>query len=309
MNSPSDSIFHPCVQRQRGSTEIIIYSPEIKSIVEIAYPTMPCGQPIIASGIREWLRRRGLLWLCFCSLKANGNAALSTRIVDAVESGDTLAFCHYSPSRCGLSVNLTVARDTAYLRSHYPGLLVSGRDLAPNFKALVNNFKNRTVIFGNGDDLIAPYFEGYCGTHTSQYPGQHLKQLAGPLLYHSPSMVTGTARKAAGSYSTGKGKRRASVSFEDKPDYKLTFRYSSGLSLNINDYSPPSSPTPASTTAGPSRSTNMQTKRLLQHLANGNGLTKYEWEGLVEKCDGCHMYFEAASLRQHIKLLCRRGLE
>lgn len=90
---------------------------------------------------------------------------------------------------------------------------IIGRDLAPNFKALVNNFKNRTVIFGNGDDLIAPYFEGYCGTHTSQYPGQHLKQLAGPLLYHSPSMVTGTARKAAGSYSTGKGKRRASVSF------------------------------------------------------------------------------------------------
>lgn len=35
MDPLSDPIFGPCIRRQRGSTEIIVYSPEVASIVEV----------------------------------------------------------------------------------------------------------------------------------------------------------------------------------------------------------------------------------------------------------------------------------
>lgn len=42
---------------------------------------------------------------------------------------------------------------------------------------LVFTFQNRTIMFDNSDELIAPYFAGYCGSHASVYKG--LKQLGG----------------------------------------------------------------------------------------------------------------------------------
>lgn len=45
---------------------------------------------------------------------------------------------------------------------------------------LVLAFRNRTVVFGNGDKVIAPHFSGYCGVHASVYHG--LTQLAGDFI-------------------------------------------------------------------------------------------------------------------------------
>lgn len=120
--TPRNSFFNTLVQHQQGSTDVVIYSPELKSAVTIALyvilisRVLPCvlteylcspigahGQPIMASGIREYNRRHEIVWGCFCPLKNNPSEVLSTRIVDAVESGDTHAFCHHQPSRCGFS--------------------------------------------------------------------------------------------------------------------------------------------------------------------------------------------------------------
>lgn len=57
------------------------------------------GDRIVASGIKTYLWRRDLVWVCFCALKSG--QPLSTRIVDALETGHTYSYCHYYPSRCG----------------------------------------------------------------------------------------------------------------------------------------------------------------------------------------------------------------
>lgn len=103
------------------------------------------------------------------------------------------------------------------------------------------------------------------------------------------------------------------------PAYRLNFRHSSALSLS--DYTPPATPTRQhgqdtplashNATAGPSQQAiagrSTVNRKLLQKLADGNGLSDYEVAGLFERCDGCGLTFEGVTLRQHIKQLCRGG--
>lgn len=83
---------------------------------------------------------------------------------------------------------------------------------------ITRTFKNRAVIFGNGDDVIAPYFPGYCGEHTSQHNGA--QQLGGPPQYRIPALLMMGPQSAPANRTNmgprGKGsglKRRASVAF------------------------------------------------------------------------------------------------
>src|SRR6266436_2310984 len=118
----------------------------------------------------------------------------------------------------------------------------SAGNSVPNMPAMICAFKTRPVTFGNGDDILAPYFAGYCGTHISLHPGQTLEQLGGPFQFNfgPESMFFSHSNGLTyTSVSAGrKGKRRASLSFgkymycvflisilsyfvEDKPKYKL----------------------------------------------------------------------------------------
>lgn len=66
----------------------------------------------------------------------------------------------------------TMFKPTGTLLAHH---------LVPDMERLTCTFKNRMVIFGNGDDNIAPYLSGYCGAHTSQHNG--VQQLGSPAHY------------------------------------------------------------------------------------------------------------------------------
>lgn len=57
--------------------------------------------------------------------------------------------------------------------------------IEPDMAHLITAFKNRSTVFGNGDDMVAPYFDGYAGSYASQYPGQMLEQLNGPATFVS----------------------------------------------------------------------------------------------------------------------------
>lgn len=95
--------------------------------------------------------------------------------------------------------------------------------------------------------------------------------------------------------------------------YKLNFRFASGSTLASD--SPPATPTPIchhphaliSATAGPSNppaNSSPAAKKLLQSLADGNGISEWESKWLLEKCDGCGRAFETSALRSHITFLC-----
>lgn len=93
----------------------------------------------------------------------------------------------------------------------------------PDMQKLVSAFQNRTVLFGNGDEVIAPYFAGYCGSHASIYPG--LRQLAGDFAPVPESFVVAQQQRASmpGIPSSGKSgafgsHRRASKRRRDDSD-------------------------------------------------------------------------------------------
>lgn len=55
------------------------------------------GRRIVPSGIKAWLRNRGLHWPCFCSLVLGQTS--SSQIVESM-GGDVLVFCHDDMSKC-----------------------------------------------------------------------------------------------------------------------------------------------------------------------------------------------------------------
>ena len=63
----------------------------------LSRPTLH-GTRIEATGIRAWLRRRGLHWPCFCTLEAG--ESVSCQIIHTL-SGRVVAYCGQSPSYCG----------------------------------------------------------------------------------------------------------------------------------------------------------------------------------------------------------------
>ncbi|KAF8154586.1 hypothetical protein B0H34DRAFT_676339 [Crassisporium funariophilum] len=92
------SIFDECVRAQCSSSDIVIYSALATQIVRIAWP-LYCGVKIKPSGIKDWLRARGLHWACFCGMTAASGVHLSAQIVHTI-AGDVVVFCHYEPSTC-----------------------------------------------------------------------------------------------------------------------------------------------------------------------------------------------------------------
>ena len=55
-----------------------------------------CLEP---TGLRAWLRRRGLHWSCFCPLETG--EPLSCQIVHGKNNGHVIAHCGQYPSHCG----------------------------------------------------------------------------------------------------------------------------------------------------------------------------------------------------------------
>ncbi|KAJ8475500.1 hypothetical protein ONZ45_g15591 [Pleurotus djamor] len=94
-----DEIFHSFIYAQADSNEIAVWSPELERICQIAYPITKEGERIVPDGIRDYLRRRQKLWVCFCAVVSG--EPTSCRIVDGETTGETYAFCYFNPSRCG----------------------------------------------------------------------------------------------------------------------------------------------------------------------------------------------------------------
>lgn len=162
--------FNECVAFQEGSTELVVYSPLVRQITTIAWP-LHQGKRIVPTGIKSWLRTRGLHWSCFCPL-VSGKSTLSTRIVGSFEGGEVLVFCNAYPSNCGFFLNLNTIHHGAALEADYDlPTLASGR--RPPMIELQMTFNLNSV----GDAELGPYFEGYCGEHSSDYPD--VEQLSG----------------------------------------------------------------------------------------------------------------------------------
>lgn len=111
------------IQNERGN--IVIYSRLINAIAEIAWwvwlyltvgiywpwclfsiirPIKPDGGRILATGLKEWLRARGLFIECLCPLVLDSLESRDPRSCRLVEStgGDVFAFCNQESNGCGM---------------------------------------------------------------------------------------------------------------------------------------------------------------------------------------------------------------
>lgn len=162
VNSSVDAIFCPCIEYQRGSTELIIFSREVKQIVTVAYPIASGRFRIRPYGFADYLQRRGLFIECFCGILSD--MPCSTRIVDSAINGHVLMQC--ANERCGFRADLTDIYHTSFFTSTYGELPTLVANPQPDMTLIYNAFR---CLPPNLHD-IAPYFNGYLGSHVSVWP-------------------------------------------------------------------------------------------------------------------------------------------
>ncbi|KAF8219489.1 hypothetical protein L208DRAFT_1339696, partial [Tricholoma matsutake] len=133
--------FDDCINFQKQSKDLMVFSPTAGQYVTIAWCAFVESKRITPTGIKAWLCNRGLHWSCFCAL-VSGSLHL-TQIVQSAGDGKVYVFCSEYPSKCHFYLNLSEIYITATLESHYSHLF--------------------TLATG-------PYFQGYCGEHVSEYP-------------------------------------------------------------------------------------------------------------------------------------------
>lgn len=106
--------FDDCIDFQKQSKDLVVFSPTAGQYVTIAWcvpwllslshaepvSTRPLwrGERITPTGIKAWLRNRGLHWSCFCALVSGSSH--STQIVQSAGDGKVYVFCSEYPSKC-----------------------------------------------------------------------------------------------------------------------------------------------------------------------------------------------------------------
>lgn len=312
--------FDACVKFQKESTELVVYSDLAKQIVTIAWPTFN-RKKIVPSSIKNWLRARGLHWSCFCGLVSATSE--STQIVQSIGDGKVYVFCSSYPPKCHFYLQLSELYTSATLESEYPHIpkLVSG--LMPS----TNNLLTAFLLRGADSIEVGPYFLGYCGEHAVDHPGS--EQQSG-----SPIVVTRTGqKKTRSSLSAGIASSHTGLKFSNSTRSTATVAQPSACSgiksasskrltttvlraparqstMNLG----PSTPHAASVymDMGPSleehpiagSSTGVDTasnvSNILRVLEDGGGISKYQADGLLERCDKCREYFLAVFFKTHV---------
>lgn len=162
----SDSMFLLCRRYQRSSTELVIYSRDVKQCVEIAYPVSRTTRTrVTPSGIAQFLRRRRTFWECFCG--AVEERPTPVRFVSTA-NGFMKAVCCFRSNKCGFSINLNETCHTARHISTYEDW--PAFQAAANTAALVTTFELRQLNSPLRHSEIAPHFTDYLGAHWSIYP-------------------------------------------------------------------------------------------------------------------------------------------
>ncbi|KAF8162742.1 hypothetical protein B0H34DRAFT_671902 [Crassisporium funariophilum] len=118
------------------------------------------GVKIKPSGIKDWLRARGLHWACFCGMTAASGVHLSAQIVHTI-AGDVVVFCHYEPSTCNFFLNLSDIFQIARCASEYTHLQKIDQLQGSMGHEAVDLVNLRLLQLVTSE--VAPLLKGFCG--------------------------------------------------------------------------------------------------------------------------------------------------
>ncbi|PPQ81154.1 hypothetical protein CVT26_011107 [Gymnopilus dilepis] len=283
-------MYSAVLKAQRQSNDIIIHSRPAQSAVRIAWPTRN-GVPIVPRGVKNYLDTKGIYWECFCALISD--VARPCRIVVSRQDGDVLAFCHHLDDtlKCGFFMNLNSKARSTTLFSNYGHISSAKFGAHVDMSPYILSYKLLEPV---GE--IAPFFDGYLGESTSDRPG--IKQLNSGMKYYSktrsikdrPSSFPEPLRHSEGfssitscdgDLSTSPRKRRKmSISTESISDPAVSDLLQELTTVECHVES--------------------SQRQCLERLRRGDGLTRLEYESLVESCSSCNRYFLSEALRSHI---------
>ncbi|KAG6823882.1 hypothetical protein H0H93_002886, partial [Arthromyces matolae] len=118
--SRQDDVFFALIQFQGDAPDIVVYCPTLRRLVTIAWPTHN-GVPVLPSGLRAYLRARGLHWACFCAMLLPEGQSCSCRIVQSKQDKHVMAFCGEPMKgiKCGFFMNLSDRHTRTILRNDY----------------------------------------------------------------------------------------------------------------------------------------------------------------------------------------------
>ncbi|KAJ7292093.1 hypothetical protein C8J57DRAFT_1492573 [Mycena rebaudengoi] len=268
------------------------------------------GVKILASGLKQYLRTRGLFLECFCAFGSDANEPRSSQIVVSNVTNDVFGFCHFNPSRCEFKINFSKVYRTSLLKSSFNGLPTLASGNVPDTGSLLVAF----VLQSFPPEEIAPHFEEYFGEHISEYPNG-TSQLSGPFLPRRRSNTQSSARTRR--HSSPYARMQKQVPSSNRRYWEIDDLYPSETR---QVHTAPARIPRGDAVAGPSRLpiesashtapfplslpgniAEGKEVKFLRKLIAGQGVAENIWDGLFEKCTMCKRMFTATALKEHIK--------
>ncbi|KAJ7631406.1 hypothetical protein DFH06DRAFT_1140647 [Mycena polygramma] len=299
---------------QKNSSDLVVFSRLAERVVTISWPTHN-NVKIVPSGIKGFLRNRGLLIECFCAFLSEHDDPKSCQIVVSRVTNDVFLFCHYPSARCAFKVNLTRVHDKCLLKSSYPNLPLlrcfecrlsddSATGKAPDTDTLLVAF----TLHNFPDDDMAPHFEGYFGEHIS----------GTLLLQHVKPRANTNRRRQSSPYARQELQAPRSnaqyLEIDDLPRrhrevvtaparIRAASNAAAGPSRISVDSASARRPAPFPLRLGSDEpeATEGKEARYLRQLLSGRGIPADAVDGLMEDCSECGQYFTASALKAHIK--------
>ncbi|PPQ99499.1 hypothetical protein CVT26_008392 [Gymnopilus dilepis] len=298
---------------QRQSQDLVVYSRVANSVVKIAWPTRK-GAPIVPRGIKNFLDGRGVFWECFCAVLSS--EARPCRIVASRNNRDVFAFCHGTEGdpNCGFYLNLTKKVNTTSLFSDYGHLPSAKTGRRANMSPYILSHRLATSL-----SETAPFFEGYLGEFTHEHGGITQLNSSIGLRYEIPATTRGfdwrtsRCRKSIDDESIVEtsaerrriGERRKEqgkiISLVDRPSFKADvvdlWAYDETQWPSVSNTEQSGDGVVHCTLTG---RTSLVREVSVEQLPKEEGLTKSEFESLMERCNACQRYFFPRTLREHI---------
>ncbi|KJA22512.1 hypothetical protein HYPSUDRAFT_66982 [Hypholoma sublateritium FD-334 SS-4] len=279
---------------------LVIYSRLVGGLVEVSWVLKANGMQLQATGLKDWLRARGLFIECLCPLVAEvgDRVAHSCRIVQSAGSRDVFAFCNLDHDGCGMRLNITLAAESATRWSRYShfgtmrgGLSNDANDIPKQMNIVLNKYRSAQDV---ANRTVAPHLLGYIGEHVVFYQ-TGAKQLAGLSHYGEVTAGGGFVARGSGYASrTGTGiesfpsLRYQPYHNERLPKASVPLKY-----VEIDDFDNPSCTLPTMldrqsfpASSGP-RGASTAITRITKRKATGNNI-KNEDEDPSELALGVH---------------------
>ncbi|KAJ7754675.1 hypothetical protein DFH07DRAFT_773662 [Mycena maculata] len=283
------------VDYQRSSSELVVYSRTAEQVVTVSWPTSK-GNKIVPSGLRQFLRLRGLFWECFCAFGTDTNEPRSCQIVVSACTKIIWAFCHYDEPRCRFKLNLTKIYGTSLLTSSY-GDLPTLRDRAALRRVLWGTYlvvpppaqtnlaalscpaavpPTRIISFtcslappSNRNRHGSPYLRLQREIPTSNPRYVEIDDLPGRQVQTAPARLPGNAVAGPSRISPQSASYRAPFPRDlDGDEMKLMDR---------------------------------KERKYLHKLLACQGITEDAWGGLTEQCKKCKHILTCSALKEHVE--------